>query len=134
MLREAQDIAEELRIMLRIYKEQYNVVRDYRRFLGHRNGELRTPINETAVISHLVEALQSQNLGRDTSGKTHNEAGSATHRSQPHGARAADLVLEEAIEEAEMLLEQIQNRQLEIQDYEDLAIRACRQVCLVFHI
>ncbi|KAK7422443.1 hypothetical protein QQZ08_009495 [Neonectria magnoliae] len=55
LLQEAQDIAEELKIMLRIYTEQGAVIKSYRRYLGQLNGELK---GDVAIMHRLSEAVE----------------------------------------------------------------------------
>lgn len=112
LLREAQDIAEELQIMLRIYNQQLHVVRDLRKTLGHMNGESKNEPDDVRSLLKLMEFWQSQN---------------AKNPGQVSLLRR-DLVPESTIQEANDLLELIRNRKSEIQDLEDAALRTCQQV------
>jgi len=103
LLRESQDVVEELQIMSRIYDQQIHVVRDFRKFLGHMNGE---PKNGTDEVRTLIKLLQqSQNVAGDR-------------------GRGPVWVLDElpvpetTIKEANDLLELIRNRNAEIKDLE----------------
>ena len=116
LLQEAQDIAEELAIMLRIYNEQRSVVKEFRRYLGHLNGEFRHEQSDNALIYRLLDALEDKN----------GQGGRS--RSRHGGGPSRDPLLEDTIYEAEILLEQFNNRQAEIQDLEDSAMRTCRQL------
>jgi hypothetical protein len=112
LLREAQDIAEELQIMLRIYNQQLHVVRDLRKTLGHMNGESKNEPDEVRNLLKLMEFWQNQN---------------AKNPGQMSLFKR-DLVPESTIQEANDLLELIRNRQSEIQDLEDAALRTCQHV------
>ncbi len=101
--------------MLRIYSEQRGVVKEFRRYLGHLNGEFRHEQGDNALMYRLIDALEKK--------------GEREHRSRSrHSAQRRDPLLEDTIYEAEILLEQINNRQAEIQDLEDSAMRTCRQL------
>jgi len=112
LLREAQDIAEELRIMLRIYNQQYQVVKDFRKMLGHMNGESKNERDEVRSLMKLLEGWQNQ--GQNVRDKN------SVFKRNP--------VPEHTIQEANDLLELIRNRQSEIQDLEDAALRTSQQV------
>lgn len=115
LLREAQDIAEELQIMLRIYNQQLHVVRDLRKTLGHMNGESKNEHDEVRKLVKLMMEHWQNQTPRSPGGET----------SFPK----KDLVPESTIQEANDLLELIRNRKSEIQDLEDAALRTCQQVC-----
>ena len=116
LLQEAQDIAEELAIMLRIYNEQRGVVKEFRRYLGHLNGEFRHEQSDNVLLYRLLDALEEKN------------GHGARSRSRHGRGPSRDPLLEDTIYEAEILLEQFNNRQAEIQDLEDSAMRTCRQL------
>ncbi|RDL33145.1 uncharacterized protein BP5553_08584 [Venustampulla echinocandica] len=107
LLREVQDIAEELQIMLRIYNQQLHVVKDLRKALGHMNGESKNEPDEMRSLVKLMELWQNQN---------------ANNPGQISLIRK-DVVPESTIEEANDLLELIKNRKSEIQDLEDAALK-----------
>jgi hypothetical protein len=111
LLREAQDIAEELQIMLRIYNQQLHVVRDLRKTLGHMNGESKNEPDDVRSLLKLMEFWQTQN---------------AQNPGQMSLLKR-DLVPENTIQEANDLLELIRNRKSEIQDLEAAALRTCQQ-------
>ena len=133
-LREGQDIAKELQTMLRLYNEQYSVVREFAQHLEHHSGEPRQDSNESALLETLINALkQSQSTGaaqrnqrsslnrpirRDASNPME---GTWTSRSRKS---------EDDFYEAEALLQRIRSRQLELEDLEESALRICQQVCL----
>jgi len=117
LLREAQDIAEELQIMLRIYNQQLHVVKDLRKTLGHMNGESKNEHDEVRkLVKLMIEHWQNQ---------TPNSPGGGDSFSKKDN----DVVPESTIQEANDLLELIRNRKSEIQDLEDAALRTCQQVC-----
>jgi Mg2+ and Co2+ transporter CorA len=113
LLRESQDVAEELQIMLKIYNQQLHVVRDFRKILGHMNGESK---NETEEVRTLIKLLrQNPSLAGDRPKQTlHQEV--------------ALPVPESTIQEANDLLELIRNRKAEIQDLEEAALQRTQQL------
>lgn len=112
LLRESQDIAEELQIMLRIYNQQLHVVRDFRKILGHMNGESK---NETDEVRTLMRLLRQNQIVPGDGGKA---------------SLVPDKIVvpETTIQEANDLLELIRNRKAEIQDLEDAALRTTQQL------
>jgi hypothetical protein len=113
LLRESQDIAEELQIMLRIYNQQLHVVRDFRKILGHMNGESK---NETDEVRTLIKLVRQNQIVAGEGGK-------------PTVALGQKIVVPEStIQEANDLLELIRNRKAEIQDLEDAALRTTQQL------
>ncbi|PVH86274.1 hypothetical protein DL98DRAFT_11413 [Cadophora sp. DSE1049] len=112
ILRESHDIAEELQIMIRIYNQQLHVVRDFRKILGHINGESK---NETDEMRSIMKFLKyKENPGA--------KEGERNSYGQP------DIVPEHTIQEANDTLELLRNRQSEIQDLEDAAVRTSHQL------
>lgn len=112
LLREAQDIAEELQIMLRIYNQQLHIVRDLRKTFGHMNGESKNEPDDVRNLLKLMEHWRNQ--------KVDNQDNLAVLQK---GA-----IPEHTIQEANDLLEHIKNRKSEIQDLEDAALRTSQQV------
>lgn len=112
LLRESQDVAEELQIMLRIYNQQLHVVRDFRKILGHMNGESK---NETDEVRTLIKLLRQNPLAAGDKGQV-----SMPQEKLP--------VPESTIQEANDLLELIRNRTAEIQDLEEAALRTTQQL------
>jgi hypothetical protein len=117
LLEEAQDIAEELMIMKKIYTEQMKVVKDFKRHIdslqGSRGGLTQ---DQVALLGTLLESMN--NRGRTSPCETPDMAPSL------YNPRTT----EETIQEAEAALELIESRQGEIQELEDSALRTCRQV------
>ncbi|RYP46241.1 hypothetical protein DL768_007508 [Monosporascus sp. mg162] len=116
LLKEAQDIAEELQIMKRVYTEQLNVVKDFKRHLYHPTDKDTTQ-GETAVFKKLLLAIE----GNQTA------SSDAVDRSDDKGTGSKSNALEATLHEAEGALELIKSRQAEIQDLEDSALRTCAQ-------
>jgi hypothetical protein len=113
LLRESQDVAEELQIMLKIYNQQLHVVRDFRKVLGHMNGESK---NETDEVRTLIKLLRQNSIV-------------AGDRTQPTSQQEVTLpVPESTIQEANDLLELIRNRKAKIQDLEEAALRTTQQL------
>lgn len=113
LLQESQDIAEELGIMLRIYNQQLNVVKDFKKGLVSMNEEFDKRGSVEIAIAKLLLAAQP-NLQID--------------RAKDEEAHQGDVVPQHTIQEAEDLIEHIANRQAEIQDLEDAALNTNRQV------
>jgi hypothetical protein len=112
LLRESQDVAEELQIMLRIYNQQLHVVRDFRKILGHMNGESK---NETDEVRTLIKLLRQNQIAPGDGSKK-------------ELIPEKIVVPESTIQEANDLLELIRNRKAEIQDLEDAALRTTQQL------
>ncbi|KAL8367529.1 hypothetical protein RB599_003421 [Gaeumannomyces hyphopodioides] len=156
LLREGRDIAEELKIMHRVFSQQWQVVKDFRRYLGQlarcgRGGgkeTLRSLIKSLEVLIReeadddwdwdrrsQVRPLPNTTAADTTTAAASSTAGSFS-RSMPRmqSARSEErnaspgLLLEDTLQEADMLLENIGSRQAEIQDLEDSACRTCAQV------
>lgn len=113
LLRESQDVAEELQMMLKIYNQQLHVVRDFRKILGHMNGESK---NETDEVRTLIKLLRQNALTTAENGKP-----AMTFEDKT-------VVPESTIQEANDLLELIRNRKAEIQELEDAALRTTQQL------
>ncbi|KLU81147.1 hypothetical protein MAPG_00242 [Magnaporthiopsis poae ATCC 64411] len=155
LLREGRDIAEELKIMHRVFRQQWQAVKDFRRHLNQlasgdgRHG--RGP-GEQAVQS-LVRSLadlvreetdaRSRAQARPTLSTTTTNAtiattsssstsrfgeSSSSSSSNGNGNGAVGSWLDDTLQEADMLVESIESRQAEIQDLEDSALRTCRQL------
>lgn len=112
LLRESQDVSEELQIMLRIFNQQLYVVRDFRKILGHMNGESK---NETDDMRTLIKLLRQNQLV-------------PSDGSNAPLLQEKIVVPESTIQEANDLLELIRNRKAEIQDLEDAALRTTQQL------
>jgi len=130
LLQEAQDIAEELMIMMHIYNQQHTVVREFRRHLtGLKSGELSLVPgglgDENIVLQKLDRILSTFLDGgtqalRDYSSKSNAEKASDSDELTRSTA--------EAIRKSDILIELIYNRRCEIQELEEAALRTCRQV------
>ncbi|KAK0653060.1 hypothetical protein B0T16DRAFT_455371 [Cercophora newfieldiana] len=114
LLREAQDIAEELKMMRRVFSQQHQVVKDYRRHLGLLSGDVRY---ERDVLRSILASL-SQSLQDPASESP----------VVPRRAVKQPTQFDEAVQAADILLELIDNRQAELQDLEESALRTCRQL------
>lgn len=98
--------------MLRIYSQQLHVVRDFRKILGHINGESK---NETDEMRSIMKFLKY----RENQGSKEPEKNAVVQQ---------DMVPEHTIQEANDTLELLRNRQAEIQDLEDAAVRTSHKV------
>jgi Mg2+ and Co2+ transporter CorA len=122
LLREAQDIAEELKMMRRVFAQQSQVVKDYRRHLRLLSGEGRV---EKDILRSVLASL-SQSL-QDIDGQAGDQADSPAP--SPRRVTATQpSQFDEAVQAADILLELIENRQAELQDLEESALRTCRQL------
>ncbi|RYP76729.1 hypothetical protein DL769_003560 [Monosporascus sp. CRB-8-3] len=117
LLKEAQGIAEELRIMNKVYTEQLNVVKDFKKHLCHLTGKDTTQGDIAVLKKLLLDIAKNQIAGNDEIVPSDDE-----------GARSKQKVLEVTLHEAEGTLELIKSRQAEIQDLEDSAVRICQQL------
>jgi hypothetical protein len=119
LLRKSQDIAEELHLMSRIYNQQLNVVKDFRKALLHMNGEREAEVIDAKGLAKLLLAVQ-QNIKADKPDLREPERN--------------DVVPQHTIQEADDLLELVSHRQAEIQDLEEAAHSTSRQVFITSHI
>ncbi|KAK7409062.1 hypothetical protein QQX98_008766 [Neonectria punicea] len=117
LLQEAQDIAEELKIMLRIYTEQGAVIKSFRRHLGQLNGELK---GDVAIMHRLIEAVEKYHPGEHL--QMDQRALDLRQRPQRQSW------LDDTIDHVDILLEEIQNRKMEIQELEESALRTQHQL------
>jgi len=108
LFREAQDVAEELKIMLSIFNEQHKVVKDFRGYLGQLNGDMHHNREVKAILDALQLLQTTHSIGK------------------PGLRRGGEY--QETVYEADALLDHIQARQSEIQDLENAALRTCRQL------
>lgn len=102
LLREAQDIAEELRIMNGIFSQQLGVVKSFQKCLEHMNGRPKTRSRDT------TEA----NADQSKSSLTQNE--------KPVSVAEMDFL--------EDLVQEVEDRKAEIVDLEKAALQTCQQV------
>ncbi|TRX92587.1 hypothetical protein FHL15_006514 [Xylaria flabelliformis] len=122
ILQEAQDIAEELRMMGQVFTDQWKVTKDLRRYLRYPEGEGIEQPRELAALEKLIVRLLNQ---RD-SVKQHFQETSVEKAHNPASQTAINL--QSAAYEAEVLLENIEDRRAEIQDLESSALRICQQL------
>ncbi|RYP33752.1 hypothetical protein DL767_004619 [Monosporascus sp. MG133] len=118
LFREAQDIAEELKIMKTIYNEQLKVVKDFKRHLFDPLGKDKQ--GEIALLKELLlEMMKNQ---------ASSNGGNAPSEGEEPGVNAKKAkALEATLSEAEGTIELIESRQAEIQDLEDSALRTYQQ-------
>ena len=121
-LREAQDISEELKIMLRIYSEQTTVVKEYRRYLGQLNGESKyVPAGDEPMMLRLIDLLEH---------RSREYTRSKGDASQDPKQLQGQPWLNSAIDHVDLLLEKIENRKTELRNLEESALRTQRQVSM----
>lgn len=109
LLREAQDISEELRIMIGIFSQQLGVVRSFQKCLEHLNGDFKTRNKPHQVTKSLQQLLD---WVRDPS-------------SQEQTKKPVSLAEMDFLED---LVEEVENRRSEIMDLENAALQTCQQV------
>lgn len=115
LLREAQDISEELRIMISIYSQQLNAVSDFHKSLQHLHG---ARMHRTRFRDHhsRIESIIQKHLDRDR----------LRHSSEDKTPSSKDLELEYLDD----LVEEVRDRKAEMEDLEAAAQRTCQQVSL----
>lgn len=110
LLREAQDIAEELRIMIGIFSQQLGVVRSFQKCLEHMNGDLKTrnkPQHMTKSFQQFLDWMKDPSSTQQQTKK-------------PVSLAEMDFL--------EDLVEEVENRRSEIMDLENAALQTCQQV------
>ncbi|KAK7740946.1 hypothetical protein SLS53_005009 [Cytospora paraplurivora] len=107
LLREAQDIAEELRIMIGIYAQQLSVVKDFHKCLEQLNGG---PIG--------ARDRDLKRLVRHLSVMWEHQTNAAIKTFQSLGE----------LESLDDMIEEIESRKIEIEDLESVALRTCQQL------
>lgn len=105
LLREAQDIAEELKIMISIYSKQLAVVKNFHKCLEHMNGNSKTRRKASQQLPDLPRDQSSSLQGLTK---------------KPVSGAEMDFL--------EDLIEEVEDRKEEIVDLEKAALQACRQV------
>ncbi|KAK9426595.1 hypothetical protein SUNI508_00122 [Seiridium unicorne] len=115
ILKEAQDIAEELMIMKRVYNEQLKVMKDFTRHLTHPHGKHAALTGDAILINKFISELRKVTVPEADD----DENETVDLEAQFH---------EESVHEAHILMELIQARQAEIVDLEEAALRACGQL------
>ncbi|KAL8375857.1 hypothetical protein RB595_007131 [Gaeumannomyces hyphopodioides] len=132
LLREGRDIAEELQIMHRVFGQQCQAVKEFHRHLDHMvtgNGRHHRKAGEQTV-DLLVRDLSD--MVRKEADRWHRDATpqptGATNTPTSPGDSPTFLWLEDARQEADMLLESIGSRQAEIKELQDSACGTCEQL------
>lgn len=125
LLKEAQDIAEELKMMKRIYNEQLKVVKDFKRHLI-RPQVRRTEKTDSADQLHrlLLDLINP----RDKQEENDEEGDDGPGTPQLKQNQSRNQVAEETLHEAEGVLELVKSRRTEIIELEQSALHTCRQV------
>ena len=129
---EAQDIAEELKIMKRIYSEQLSVTKDLKRHLHYplgKGGGASTDQQqgEIAALKRLLLEIRVDK-GKEVDSESYADEATTLADDNGEGGRGMSQVLEGTLHEAEGTLELIESRQAEIQDLEDSVLWTCQQV------
>lgn len=113
LLREAQDIAEELKIMISIYSKQLAVVRNFHKCLEQLNGNSK----KRNRLQHMTRASSSQYLSEPNSEQASSQQ---LHPQKPVSGAEMDFLVD--------LIEEVEDRKEEITDLEKAALQACRQL------
>ncbi|KAL1873161.1 hypothetical protein Daus18300_003980 [Diaporthe australafricana] len=111
LLREAQDISEELRIMIRIFSQQLGVVKSFQKCLEHMNGDPKTrtrPLHFTKFFQHFHDWTTERRTDALESDK------------KPVSLAEMDFL--------EDLVEEVEDRKSEIVDLETAALQTCLQL------
>ncbi|KAK8004927.1 hypothetical protein PG990_010964 [Apiospora arundinis] len=135
LLKEAQDIAEELKMMKRIYNEQLKVVKDFKRHLHYPQGRRTEKADSAYQIQKLLLDLVSprdkpphndeeDRDEEDCDEEVHNEAETPKHRQHQLTCQTED----DTLHEAEGVLELVKSRRAEIIELEQSAMHTCRQL------
>lgn len=103
LLREAQDIAEELQIMNGIFSQQLGVVKSFQKCLEHMNGQSKTRTKQQHLFG-LIKDLGTSSQADEI----------------PVSLAEMDFL--------EDLVEEVENRKSEIVDLESAALHTCEQV------
>lgn len=111
LLREAQDIAEELKIMISIYSKQLGVVKSFQKCLENLNGRPKTRNRPVLTTKMLQEWLDSTKEPASSN---------QVHTNKPVSRAEMDFL--------DDLVEEVEDRKSEIIDLERAALQACQQV------
>ncbi|KAF7533567.1 hypothetical protein G7054_g6956 [Neopestalotiopsis clavispora] len=115
VLKEAQDIVEELMIMKRVYCEQLKVAKEFMRHLTHPHGRHAAMSGDALLINKFISELK-KTMAKDTEDDDHEPLDLETR------------IDEESVHEAHDLIELLHARLEEITDLEEAAMRACTQL------
>lgn len=137
LLKEAQDIAEELKMMKRIYNEQLKVVKDFKRHLHYPQGRRTEKADSAYQIQKLLLDLVSprdkpphndeeDRDEEDCDEEFHDETETPKYRQRQLTCQTED----DTLHEAEGVLELVKSRRAEIIELEQSAMHTCRQVSL----
>ncbi|EJT78388.1 hypothetical protein GGTG_03489 [Gaeumannomyces tritici R3-111a-1] len=135
LLRESRNIAEELRIMHRVFRQQLQAVKDFRRYLGQlASGEGRYGRGSAEqTVQSLVRSLAD--LVREETGARFRTQSPPTLTPAPtngngngNGGAGGSSWFNDTLQEADILVESIESRQAEIHDLEESALRTCQQL------
>ncbi|KAK8071235.1 hypothetical protein PG997_011438 [Apiospora hydei] len=118
LLKEAQDIAEELKMMKRIYNEQIKVVKDFKRYLIHSQGR------RAGQLQNLLEDLINSRNNQEDADEENDDSGTPNREYSRSTTEDAD----ETLLEAEGVLDLVRSRKAEIIELEQSALHTCRQL------
>ncbi|KAK6857196.1 hypothetical protein PG995_007383 [Apiospora arundinis] len=135
LLKEAQDIAEELKMMKRIYNEQLKVVKDFKRHLHYPQGRRTEKADSAYQIQKLLLDLVSprdkpphndeeDRDEEDCDEEFHDETETPKYRQRQLTCQTED----DTLHEAEGVLELVKSRRAEIIELEQSAMHTCRQL------
>ena len=127
LLKEAQDIAEELKMMKRIYNEQLKVVKDFKRHLIRPQGRQAEKEDSASQLQQLLHDLIDSKDKTDGDEEEHDGYGAPPWRKR---SEATNQIADETLHEAESVLELVRSRRAEIIELEQSAIHTCQQVSI----
>ncbi|KAK7917394.1 hypothetical protein PG985_011002 [Apiospora marii] len=125
LLKEAQDIAEELKMMKRIYNEQLKVVKDFKRHLIHPQGR---QVGKGDSASQLQKLLLDLIEPKDKQEDGDEEENDDPDTTRPRRSQSRSQVADETLHEAEGVLELVKSRRTEIIELEQSVLHTCRQL------
>ncbi|KAK7973144.1 hypothetical protein PG988_007278 [Apiospora saccharicola] len=125
LLKEAQDIAEELKMMKRIYNEQLKVVKDFKRHLIHPQVRRTEKMDSAGQLRKLLLDLIEH---KDKQEEDDEEGDDGPGTPKLKQSQSRNQVAEETLHEAEGVLELVKSRRTEIIELEQSALHTCQQL------
>ncbi|KAK8102512.1 hypothetical protein PG984_015658 [Apiospora sp. TS-2023a] len=125
LLKEAQDIAEELKMMKRIYNEQLKVVKDFKRHLIHPQVRRTEKMDSAGQLRRLLLDLIDH---KDKQEEDDEEGDDGPGTPKLKQNQSKNQVAEETLHEAEGVLELVKSRRTEIIELEQSALHTCQQL------
>lgn len=119
--------------MLRVYADQAAVVKNYRRYLGQLNGELKDGSKiDAPLMQRFIEALENRNHDAAQAGRSEVRHGKLPQGHIDSRVQRAQSWLNDTIDHVDFLLEAIEDRKRELLDLQESALGTQLQVCFIF--